>query len=38
MYDVVIIGVGFVGFFVVYEFVEKSDFKVFVIDEGGDVD
>ncbi len=36
-FDVVIIGAGPAGLFAAYELVERSELKVLVIDEGGDV-
>jgi len=37
-FDVVIIGAGPAGLFSAYEFAEKSNLKVAVIDEGGDIE
>ncbi|WP_297435655.1 NAD(P)/FAD-dependent oxidoreductase [Thermococcus sp.] len=37
-YDVVIIGAGPAGLFAAYELVERSDFSVLVIDEGGEIE
>ncbi|BAA29376.1 NAD(P)/FAD-dependent oxidoreductase [Pyrococcus horikoshii] len=37
-FDVVIIGAGPAGLFAAYELVEKSNLKVLIIEEGGDVD
>ncbi len=37
-FDVIIVGAGPAGLFAAYELVEKSNFRVLIIDEGADID